>query len=177
MHVTSVNQAARHVVRKAPVASIHLRVGLGAEGDAHSGALVQHRYDRRRDPSRPNLRQVHLLGAELLEELERAGYRIAPGDLGENITTGGIDLASLPAATRLRIGSAAVVELTGVREPCVLLDRIASGLRVAAAAERHGEAILRHGAMAIVLESGEVRAGDAIEVSLPPRPHRPMRTV
>jgi len=177
MHVMSVNQAARHDVRKTPVAALHLRSGLGADGDAHYGATVQHRYDRRRDPSRLNLRQVHLIGAELLEELGRAGYRIAPGDLGENITTADIDLASLPAATRLHIGSSAVLELTGLREPCVLLDRIAPGLRLAACGERSGETILRHGAMAIVVAGGEVRAGDAIEISLPPSPHRPMRVV
>ncbi len=175
--IVAVSRAARHVVRKMPVAAVYLRSGLGVEGDAHFGATVQHRYDRRRDAARVNKRQVHLIGAELFTELAAAGYMLAPGELGENITTRGIDITSLPLATRLRIGGDALIELTGLRQPCVLLDRLQPGLCAATSATRDGATFLRHGAMATVLVDGEIRSGDPIEIALPPLPHHSLPLV
>jgi MOSC domain-containing protein YiiM len=175
--VVAVSRAERHVICKTPVDVIRLRSGLGVERDAHSGTTVQHRHDRRRDPARTNRRQVHLIGAELIAELVQAGFTIAPGDLGENITTRGIDVTSLPADTRLRLGDQAILELTGLRAPCVLLDRIAPGLCAATSVMLGSAKTLRHGVMAIVLADGDVRAGDRIEIELPPAPHRRLSIV
>lgn len=157
---------------------IRLRTGLGVEGDAHCGATVQHRSRVARDPSQPNLRQVHLIHAELFDELRAAGFDIAPGQIGENVTTQGLDLLSLPAGTRLRLGDAAAVELTGLRNPCVQLDRFRPGL-MAAVLDRDaaGGLIRKAGVMAIVLADGPVRPGDPIRVTLPPAPHQALRPV
>ncbi|HYF42232.1 MAG TPA: MOSC domain-containing protein, partial [Ramlibacter sp.] len=158
--------------------SIRLLAGLGVEGDAHLGATVKHRSRVARDPSQPNLRQVHLLHAELFDELVAAGFAVFPGDLGENLTTRGLDLLALPTGTRLRLGGCAVVELTGLRNPCSQIDRFQRGLMVAVLdRDAQGQLIRKAGVMAIVLEGGEVRAGDAIAVELPAPPHRPLAPV
>lgn len=167
-----------HHFSKTPALSIRLLTGLGVEGDGHMGATVQHRYDRRRDPTRPNLRQVHLIPSALFDELRGNGFAIAPGDLGENITTSGIDLAALPTGTRLHLGAHAVIELTGLREPCVLMDRFQPGLKAAMLdRDADGRVIYKAGAMAIVIASGELMPGDPISIEIPAEPHRPLAPV
>ncbi|WP_441242708.1 MOSC domain-containing protein [Tardiphaga sp. 768_D3_N2_1] len=167
-----------HHFSKTPSLSIRLLAGLGVEGDGHMGALVQHRYDRHRDPARPNLRQVHLIPSELFDELRAKDFTIQPGDLGENITTSGIDLATLPTGTRLQLGASAVIELTGLREPCVLMDRFQQGLKAATQdRDADGRAVHKAGVMAIVVSDGEVAAGDEIGVELPNGTPQPLEPV
>lgn len=142
------------------------------------GATVKHRYDRRRDPTRPNLRQVHLIPSELFDELRAKGFTIQPGDLGENITTAGIDLAALPTGTRLHLGAQATIELTGLREPCVLMDRFQQGLKVATEdRDADGRAVYKAGVMAVVVSDGEVAAGDEIAVEFPEGERKPLKPV
>jgi MOSC domain-containing protein YiiM len=176
--VTAVSRSARHTLAKPNEDSIRLVAGLGVEGDAHMGETVKHRSRVARDPSRPNLRQVHLIHAELHEELRTAGFAIAPGQMGENITTAGVDLLGLPAGARLRLGDAAVVEITGLRNPCAQLDRIQPGLMAATLdRDERGHLVRKAGVMGIVLAGGEVRPGDAVRVELPPAPHRRLEPV
>ncbi|HEX9058232.1 MAG TPA: MOSC domain-containing protein, partial [Ktedonobacterales bacterium] len=155
-----------------------LLTGLGVEGDAHFGETVQHRSRVARDPSQPNLRQVHLIHAELHDELRTAGFTVQAGQMGENITTRGVDLLRLPTGTRLHLGDTAVVEVTGLRNPCVQLDDFQSGL-LAAVLDRdeHGALIRKAGVMAIVLADGEVKPGDPLVVELPPEPHQSLAVV
>jgi MOSC domain-containing protein YiiM len=164
--VVAVSRSSKHGVQKPSAEVIELRAGLGVDGDVHAGVLVRHRYDRRRDPNRPNDRQVHLIAAELFDELSAEGFAVRPGELGENITTRGIDLAALPMQARLSIGADAVVELRMLREPCVLLDRVAQGLCAATTILREGRRALRHGVMGVVICSGAVRAGDVIRLDM-----------
>lgn len=161
-----------HRFSKAPAREINLQAGLGVAGDAHSGLTVKHRSRVAKDASAPNLRQVHLIGQELLDELNAAGFCVAPGDLGENVTTRGLKLIDLPKGARLRLGESALIEITGLRNPCLQLDKFRKGL-MAATLERdpEGRLIRKAGVMAIVIEGGIVRAGDAISLELPPEPH------
>jgi len=176
--VIAVARSATHSFSKAPQASIHLVAGLGVEGDAHEGSTVRHRSRVARDPTQPNLRQVHLIHAELHAELRAAGFAVGPGDLGENVTTRGIDLLALPGGTRLRLGAQAIVEVTGLRNPCAQLDRFEPGLLAAVLArDERGRLVRKAGVMGIVLVGGEVRAGDAIAVELPALPHRALDVV
>ena len=172
-HVDAVSQAGTHRFSKQPRMWITLLAGLGVEGDAHLGTTVQHRSRVARDPTQPNLRQVHLLHRELLEELAAQGFVIGPGGIGENILTRGVDLLALPAGAILRIGPMAEVQVTGLRNPCLQLDRFRPGL-MAATLDRDasGSLIRKAGVMGVVLTGGEVRPGDAIEVVLPDPPHR-----
>ena len=175
--IVAVSRSPTHSFSKLQQPEVRLLAGLGVEGDAHAGRTVQHRYHVRKDPTRLNHTQVHLLQSELFEELA-SRFELHPGDLGENITTSGIDLLTLPVATRLRLGPDAVVELTGLRTPCMLIDRFQSGLQAAVTPRLpSGKAERRAGVMAIVLTSGTVRPGDALEVDLPPQPHRPLGPV
>jgi MOSC domain-containing protein YiiM len=177
--VTAVSRAADHSFSKPNQPTIRLVEGLGVQGDAHLGHTVKHRSRVARDPSQPNLRQVHLLHAELFDELAAAGFqRVAPGRLGENVTTRGIDLLGLPTGARLRLGATAVVEVTGLRNPCHQLDKFEDGL-MAAVLDRDasGGLVRKAGVMGIVVRGGEVRPGDAIEVELPSEPHRPLEAV
>jgi MOSC domain-containing protein YiiM len=152
---------------------IRLLAGLGVEGDAHLGTTVKHRSRVARDPSQPNLRQVHLIHAELHDELRAAGFAVSAGEMGENITTRGVDLLRLPTATRLHIGTTAVVEVTGLRNPCAQLDRFQPGLMAAVLGrDEHGNRIPKAGIMGIVLVGGEVWPGQLIRIELPPEPHR-----
>ena len=152
--------------------------GLGVDGDAHHGATVKHRSRVARDPTQPNLRQVHLIHAELHEELRAAGFAVSAGQMGENITTQGVDLLGLPAGARLCLGGGAVVEVTGLRNPCAQLDRIQPGLMAATLGrDEHGNLVRKAGIMGVVIAGGEVRPGDAIRVELPPQPHRPLAPV
>lgn len=171
--VAAVSRSPAHMLAKAIQPSIRLLAALGVEGDAHLGETVKHRSRVARDPTRPNLRQVHLLHAELHDELEAAGFAVGPGELGENVTTRGLDLLGLPAGTRLRLGADALVEVTGLRNPCVQLDRIQPGLMAATLArDEEGALVRKAGIMAVVLAGGDVRPGDPILVELPPGPHR-----
>jgi MOSC domain-containing protein YiiM len=170
-HVTSVNVSAVHSFSKEPVLEARLLAGLGVEGDTHCGTTVRHRYDRRRDPDRPNLRQVHLIGTELLDELAQQGHAVRPGELGENLTTTGVDLLGLPAGTVLRVGDEAAVRLTGLRTPCSLIDSLQPGLmRRMWGLDDAGRRTRRAGVMAVVVEPGPVRPGDPLSVVLPDGP-------
>jgi MOSC domain-containing protein YiiM len=176
--VAAVGRDRAHSFSKPGRASIVLVAGLGVEGDAHAGHTVQHRSRVARDPSAPNLRQVHLIHAELHDELNLLGYAVAPGDMGENITTRGLDLLGLPSGARLRLGARAVVEVTGLRNPCTQLDGFRPGLMRAVLDRDDGGGLVRKaGVMAIVLAGGQVRPGDPISVDLPGLPHAPLRPV
>jgi MOSC domain-containing protein YiiM len=151
---------------------------LGVEGDAHLGTTVKHRSRVARNPADPNLRQVHLIHGELHNELREGGIRIEPGQMGENITTWGIDLLGLATGTRLHIGSSAIVEVTGLRNPCAQLDKIQKGLMAATLGrDAAGNLVRKAGIMGIVLIAGQVRPGDPIRVELSPPPHRPLAVV
>ena len=176
--VIAVSCSGTHTLTKPSHASIQLLRGLGVEGDAHLGETVKHRSRVARDPSQPNLRQVHLIHAELHAELLADGFTLAPGQMGENITTRGLDLLGLPTGTRLLLGPQAEVEVTGLRNPCTQLDTIQPGL-MAATLDRDaaGNLVRKAGVMAIVLTGGKVRPGDPIRVQLPPGPHHPLEPV
>ncbi len=176
--VAAVSMSPTHSFGKAKCDAIRLVAGLGVDGDAHHGATVKHRSRVARDPSQPNLRQVHLISCEIQDELRAAGFDVGPGQIGENITTRGIDLLALPTATRLHIGAAAVVEITGLRNPCYQLDQFQSGLMTALLGrESNGGLIRKAGVMSIVTSSGEVLPGDPIVVELPAPPHKALRPV
>lgn len=176
--VTAVAARAGHHFSKRVQLAIRLVAGLGVAGDGHAGATVKHRSRVARDPTQPNLRQVHLIHAELFEDLGARGYEIGPGDLGENVTTRGIDLLGLATGTRLAVGGTAVVEVTGLRNPCLQLDRFRPGLMKATLGRTPDGALIRKaGVMAIVVAGGDVQAGDAIRVEVPPGPHVPLGVV
>lgn len=163
---------------KPPLPRIRLVTGLGVDGDAHLGATVQHRSRVRRDPSQPNLRQVHLIGIELYDELRAGGFRLVLGELGENVTTRGVSLLDLPTGAILHLGGEAVVEVTGLRNPCHQLDGIQPGLMQAVLdRDEHGNLVRKAGVMGVVLAAGQVRPGDAVRVELPPAPHEALRPV
>ncbi|MBI4898557.1 MAG: MOSC domain-containing protein [Actinobacteria bacterium] len=171
-HVTSVSSAATYAFSKPRRESIRLVEGIGVDGDVHSGPTVKHQWNMEREPAAPNLRQVHLVPEELLDELNAAGFSLAPGEIGENITTRGIDLINLPLGTRLRLGDSAVVEVTGLRDPCSKLDKLRPGL-MKATLERDadGNLIRKAGVMSVVLDGGDLHAGDSIVVELPAGEH------
>jgi MOSC domain-containing protein YiiM len=176
--VLAVAASANHGFSKPLLPRIRLLAGLGVEGDAHAGVTVKHRSRVARDPSQPNLRQCHLIAEETLRELAGAGFRVAPGDLGENVTTRGLDLLGLPRGARLRLGATATVEVTGLRNPCHQLDDFRPGLmRALIGRGADGEVLLKAGIMAVVVAGGEVAAGDAIAVALPAGPHERLQRV
>ena len=176
--VVAVGHARGHAFSKPVQLSIRLVAGLGVDGDAHAGTTVKHRSRVARDPTQPNLRQVHLIHAELFAELADSGFDIRAGDLGENVTTRGIDLLALPPGTRLRLGDAAELEVTGLRNPCVQINRFRPGLMQAVLGrDAQGRLVRKAGIMAVVLTGGDVRAGDSIDITLPPVPHRPLEVV
>ena len=176
--VIAVSRSSGHTFSKVPQPSIRLVAGLGVESDAHQGVTVKHRSRVRRDPTQPNLRQVHLIHAELHDELRMAGFNVSAGEMGENITTRGIALLALPTGTRLRLGDEAVIEITGLRNPCTQLDGLQQGLMAATLArDAEGNLIRKAGVMAVVLIGGVVRPNDPIAVKLPPTPHRPLQPV
>ena len=170
--VIAVSCSARHTFSKPNQPSIKLKEGIGVDGDAHAGKKVKHRYLANKDPARPNILQVHLIQAELFDELKAIGFAVEPGQLGENITTRGVDLLALPTGTKLRVGQDAVIELTALRSPCVQIDRFQKGLLEAVVEkDENGNLIGRAGVMGIVLVGGEVRPNDSILIELPPEPH------
>ena len=176
--VIAVSLRAGHHFSKAPSLSIRLLTGLGVAGDAHLGETVKHRSRVRKDPTQPNLRQVHLIHAELFEELRAKGFDVQPGDLGENVTTSGLDLLALPAGTRLHLGTTAVVEVTGLRNPCIQIDTFQKGLMAATLdKDANGNLVRKAGVMSIVLADGDVRPKDAVRVELPATPHRALMPV
>lgn len=176
--VTAVSVSGSHTMKKPNVDGVRLLTGLGVEGDAHLGVTVKHRSRVARDPSQPNLRQVHLIHAELHDELQAAGFEVAPGMMGENVTTRGVDLLGLPTGAKLRLGESALVEITGLRNPCGQLNGVQEGLLNATIdQDADGNVIRKAGIMGIVLADGEVRPGDVIHVELPPEPHRPLEPV
>lgn len=176
--VVAVSRSAAHTFSKPVQERIQLLAGLGVEGDAHMGETVKHRSRAARDPDLPNLRQVHLIHAELHEELRAAGFEVSAGQMGENITTRGIDLLGLPAGARLHIGDTAVVEVTGLRNPCKQLDDLQQGLMAAVLdRDEQGQLIRKAGVMGIVVSGGEVKPGDPIVLELPPGPHQPLEVV
>ena len=177
-HVTAVSLSSSYTFSKPNQERIKLLAGLGVEGDAHLGVTVKHRSRVRRDPTQPNLRQVHLMHAELHDELNEQGYSVKAGDLGENVTTRGLDLLALPRGTHLQIGALALVEVTGLRNPCLQLDNFQDGLMGATLdKDEEGNLIRKAGIMGIVLEGGEIVPGDTIQVTLPAEPHEPLGVV
>jgi MOSC domain-containing protein YiiM len=176
--VVAVSLRAGHHFSKTLSPAIRLLMGLGVDGDAHMGETVKHRSRVRKDPTQPNLRQVHLIHTELFDELHAKGFAVSPGELGENVTTSGIDLVALPTGTRLHLGATAVVELTGLRNPCIQIDQFQKGLMAATLdKDAAGNLIRKAGVMSIVVSGGEVQPGDAIDVELPTAPHRALQPV
>ena len=176
--VSAVSRSAAHSIRKRVAEQIRLVVGRGVEGDAHHGETVKHRSRVARDPTQPNLRQVHLIHAELHDELHARGFSVGAGEMGETITTRGIDLLGLPAGAHVRRGETAVVEVTGLRNPCAQLDVIQPGL-LAATLDRdgRGRVVRKAGVMGVVIVGGDVKPGDTIRIELPPGPQRPLTPV
>ena len=176
--VIAVSAKTKHGPNKTNRAVVRLIAGEGVEGDAHCGMTVKHRSRWRRDPTQPNIRQVHLLHTELHEELVGKGFPVTPGLMGENITTRGVDLLALPKGAVIRLGGDAVVEITGLRNPCYQLDELHQGLMGACLEKTSdGELIRKAGVMSVVLVGGEVRAGDPIRVELPPGPREALKPV
>ena len=171
--VVAVSRSPTHTMSKPNEGSIRLLAGLGVDGDAHQGVTVKHRSRVARDPTVPNLRQVHLIHAELHQELHDRGFALSPGQMGENVTTHGVDLLALPTGARLHLGGEAVIEVTGLRNPCAQLDRLQPGLMAATLArDGAGNLVRKAGVMGVVIAGGEVRPGDAVTVALPAPPHR-----
>ncbi len=176
--VVAVSLSPSHSFSKPNTFSIRLIEGLGVEGDSHFGETVQHLSRIKVDPTQKNLRQVHLITQELIDELQGKGFIITPGTIGDNITTLGIDLINLPTATRLKIGEHAVIEITGLRNPCSQLDKYQQGLTAAVLdRDENGKIIRRAGVMAIVICGGDISANDEITVELPPEPFIPLERV
>lgn len=176
--VVAVAKDGEHRFSKEPATEVRIVAGLGVEGDAHQGVTVKHRSRVAADPTQPNLRQVHLMHSELFEELRRKGFDVEPADLGENITTRGLDFLALPRNSLLQIGADAVLEVTGLRNPCAQIERFQPGL-LAAVLDRgpEGEVIRKAGIMAIARTGGLIRCGDAITVALPLPPYLPLERV
>ena len=173
--ILSLQRSAGHEFSKQVEPSLRLLAGLGVEGDAHCGETVQHRSRVADDPTQPNLRQIHLLHAELLTELGSEGFAVGPGSMGENILTEDIDLLGLPTGTKLALGRDAIVEITGLRNPCKQLEQIDPSLLPRLAhRDEAGNLIRLAGVMAVVLQGGEVCTGDAIRIEWPEEPHQPL---
>lgn len=176
--VVAVCLSGEHGFSKPAAVRIELVAGLGVKDDAHAGELVQHRSRVAVDPSQPNLRQVHLIHAELLDDLAARGFAVHPGDLGENLTTRGLDLLALPTGTRLAIGSDAVLRVTGLRNPCAQIERFMAGLLAQVIDRRpDGEMVRKCGIMAVVEAGGVISPGDRVTVTLPPPPYHALERV
>lgn len=176
--VAAVSLSSGHTFSKPTQQSIRLIAGVGVEGDAHSGVTVKHRSRVKRDLTQPNLRQVHLIHAELHDELNSQGFNVSAGQMGENITTCGVDLLGLPAGTHLHLGKEAVVEVTGLRNPCYQLDDFQQGLLKACLDhDEDGNLIRKAGVMGIVLVGGDVFPNDSIRVEYPEEPRQSLQPV
>jgi MOSC domain-containing protein YiiM len=176
--VASVSKGAGHAFSKQPCEEIRLVAGLGVDGDAHSGATVKHRSRVARDPSQPNLRQAHIIHTELFDELAQRGFNVGAGDLGENITSQGVDLLALPCGARLHIGAEAVVEVTGLRNPCKQINVFQPGL-INAVLDRaaDGGLVRKAGVMGVVIVGGVIRPGDIIRITPPEGPFQRLEPV
>ncbi|ASA57060.1 MOSC domain-containing protein [Vibrio gazogenes] len=176
--VISVSKREGHHFSKSVVRSITLIQGEGVEDDGHRGKTVQHRSRVKADPTQPNLRQVHLIHAELFDELHEQGFDIEPAALGENITTCGIDLLSLPKGSLLQFPSGAEVSITGLRNPCPQIENYKKGLLSAVLSrDESGQVVRKAGIMGIVTVGGQVNAGDDIEVVFPHEPFEALERV
>ncbi|MEV6950708.1 MOSC domain-containing protein [Streptomyces sp. NPDC051183] len=176
--VTAVSSNGVYSFTKPAREHITLLAGLGVEGDVHSGVTVKHRSRVAQDPTQPNLRQVHLIHRELFDEVAEAGFKVEPGQLGENVTTQGIDLLGLPTGTLLQLGGEAVVEVTGLRNPCLQIDNFQNGLlKQLVNRDAEGQLVLKGGIMGVVRQGGTIRPGDTITVTLPSEPHVPLERV
>ena len=176
--VVAVCRDGEHRFSKTALDEIVLLPGLGVQGDAHLGVTVQHRSRVAADPTQPNLRQVHLIHAELFAEVGEHGFGVEPGQLGENLTTRGIDLLSLPRGTLLHVGDEAVIELTGLRNPCQQINTFESGLlKEVLTKNPAGELVRKAGVMSVVVVGGVVRPGAPIIAALPATPHYPIEPV
>lgn len=176
--VTAVSRSAAHTFRKSNQDCVRLVAGQGVEGDAHRGETVKHRSRVAQNPHQPNLRQVHLIHEELFDELRPAGFDVSAGQMGENVTTRGVDLLALPAGARLHLGETTVIEVTGLRNPCAQLDGLQPGLMAATLGrDAENNLVRKAGVMGIVVAGGELRPGDPIRVELPPPPHRALERV
>ena len=176
--VVAVSRSAGYTFSKLNQGSIRLLAGLGVEGDVHSGKKVKHRARVKQNPNQSNLRQVHFIHAELHDELRAQGFKVSPGRMGENITTRGIDLLNLPRGAHLHLGKEAIVEVTGLRNPCEQLDDFQDGLlKACVAKDAEGNIIRKAGIMSIVLVGGEVFPNDPICIEFPPEPHQPLDVV
>ena len=176
--VIAVSSNFEHSFSKRTAPQITLLEALGVEGDAHCGVTVKHRSRVAQDPTQPNLRQVHLIHGELFTELAAKGFTVAPGQLGENVTTSGVNLLALPVGTQLQLGPSAIVELTGLRNPCAQLDHFQSGLMSALLDRAHdGRLVRKAGVMGVAVAGGTVRPGHTINVKLPAEPHRVLERV
>jgi MOSC domain-containing protein YiiM len=171
--VAALSRDAHHQFSKSNQLSVELIAGVGVKGDVHSGPLVKNRYLAKRNPCMPNLRQIHLMPAELLEELHNIGFWVGPGDLGENITTRGIDLVGLPLGSVLYLGEKAAIEVTGLRTPCLQIDKFRKGLKRAMIVTGHRSLVCyKAGIMGVVRAGGIVNSNDSIKVVRPQRPWR-----
>lgn len=177
VHVAAVHRSASHTFSKSSVEVVRLVAGLGVDGDAHAGPTVKHRSRVAKDPTQPNLRQVSLFTTEMLDMVRERGFDVAPGDLGENITTSGIDLFALPIGTVLRLGADAMIVLTGLRNPCGQINGLHEGLLGELRVKVDGETVRRGGVMSMVVHGGDVRPGDPVVVGLPPGDPMPMQKV
>ncbi len=176
--VIAVSYSSKHTFSKTNVQSIKLIAGYGVEGDAHAGKTVKHRYLANIDSTKPNIRQVHLIQAELFDEVKVKGYNVKPGDLGENITTCDVDLLNLPTGTQLEIGADAVVELTALRSPCNQIDHFQQGLlKEVLYKDNTGKLVRKTGVMGIIIKGGTVYPADTVKVILPKEPHRKLEYV
>ncbi|MGK9462807.1 MOSC domain-containing protein [Streptomyces sp. G6] len=176
--VTAVSSNGEYSFTKPNRDSVRLLAGLGVEGDVHAGVTVKHRSRVAQDPTQPNLRQVHLIHEELFDEVGDEGFEVAPGELGENVTTRGIDLLGLPVGTLLRVGDSAVLEVTGLRNPCLQIDNFQDGLlKQVVGRDEAGNIVRKAGIMSVVKEGGVVRPGDDVAIELPSGPHRPLDRV
>ncbi|MEO1257815.1 MAG: MOSC domain-containing protein [Bacteroidota bacterium] len=176
--ILAVHKSATHTLNKYPQTKINLLKGLGVDGDAHQGKTVKHRSRVKADPTQPNLRQVHLIHFELLKELKTKGFSVLPGEMGENITTQGIELLSLSKGTKLKLGETAIIEITGLRNPCVQLEGIQKGLMKAVLdKDADGNLVRKAGIMAVVQEGGEIKPGDNIQIEIPEGPFVPLKKV
>ena len=178
MKVVSLSKDSSHRFSKEVCTALTFLPGLGIEGDAHCGKTVQHRSRVKADPTQPNLRQVHLLQAELLTGLREQGFDVEAGTIGENVLTSGLDLLALPRDTLLMLGAEVVLQVTGLRNPCAQLDGYQAGLTCAVLdRDAQGNLIRKAGIMAVVVKGGVVRTGDPLSVELPPEPHKPLERV
>jgi MOSC domain-containing protein YiiM len=176
--IIAVSRSKTHSFSKRNEMSIRLVEGLGVEGDAHFGATVKHRHSIQKNPHAPNLRQVHLIDAERLEEFARDGFDVQPGEMGENVTVRGVNLLDLPQGTKLQLGERVLIEITGLRKPCSLIDKFKTGLLAETISRREdGRVLWKAGVMSVVLRGGDIHTGDAITVILPEGPHRPLEKV